>query len=516
MKPFSERCSGILLHPTSLPGPHGVGDLGREAHRFVDFLARAGQRYWQMLPVGPLGGGASPYDSPSAFAGSPLLISLQILVDRGLLDPSDLVAPPRFEGRRANYAAAIRFREKRLRRAFARFEARSDPGERSELNQFLEQQRGWLWDYSLFRALKASNGPAPWTAWPEDMKKRHPAALERARRDLDKEVRFHDFLQFEFSRQWSSLKNYANWRGVKLLGDVPMFVAHDGSDVWANQSIFQLDQRGERRVVAGVPPDYFSAEGQRWGNPLYDWSALREDGYGWWISRFKTTLERFDALRLDHFIGFHRYWEIPGTSESARDGRFVGVPGDDFFEKVQAALGGLPFIAEDLGLLTPEVAALRDRFELPGMRVLEFAFVDTSRDYQPHRFPKSTVVYTGTHDNDTVVGWLSAHERTGVERDTRALREERERALAYAGSDGHEAHWDMIRLALMSVANTAIFPLQDLLGLGTEARMNVPGTATGNWAFRALESEFSAGVIERMSGLCESYERIPADIRRSE
>jgi 4-alpha-glucanotransferase len=516
MNPFSERCSGILLHPTSLPGPHGVGDLGPQAYRFVDFLARAGQRYWQMLPVGPLGGGASPYDSPSAFAGSPLLISLELLQERGLLEPSELVDPARFESARtARYAAATRYREKRLRRAFARFEARLGDGERHELREFVEKQRAWLPDYTLFRALKSVHGGEPWTTWPMELKRREAPALERARHELEQEVRYQEFLQFEFGRQWANIKRYANERGVKLLGDVPMFVAHDGSDVWANQTIFQLDEHGERRVVAGVPPDYFSQEGQRWGNPLYDWNVLRETNYAWWIARFKTTLERFDALRLDHFIGFHRYWEIPGHSQSARDGRFVPVPGEDFFEKVQAALGGLPFIAEDLGLLTPEVMALRDRFGLPGMRVLEFAFVDSSRDYQPHRFPKQTVVYTGTHDNDTVVGWLGAHERARAEHDAGALRAERERALAYAGSDGREPHWDMIRVALMSVANTAIFPFQDLLGLGTEARMNVPGTATGNWAFRALSQEFAPEVAERMVKLCESYERIPADIRRS-
>jgi 4-alpha-glucanotransferase len=470
-----------------------------------------------MLPVCPLGGGSSPYDSPSAFAGSPLLLSLEVLADRGLLERSELHDPGRFaSARNARYAAAIRYREKRLRKAFARFEARLGERERHELAQFREQQQAWLPDYALFRALKAAHGPAPWTSWPSELKRREPLALERARRELEPEVRYQEFLQFEFSRQWSGLKTHANWRGVKLLGDVPMFVAHDGSDVWANQHIFQLDEHGERRFVAGVPPDYFSQDGQRWGNPLYDWSALRETGYAWWIARFKATLERFDALRLDHFIGFHRYWEIPASSASARDGRFVGVPGDDFFEKVKAALGGLPFIAEDLGLLTPEVAALRDRFALPGMRVLEFAFVDTSRDYQPHRFPKQTVVYTGTHDNDTVVGWLSAHAQARVEHEARALREERERALAYAGSDGREVHWDMIRVALMSVANTAIFPLQDLLGLGSEARMNVPGTPSGNWEFRALSSELDPAVAERMGNLCESYERIPADIRRSE
>lgn len=517
MNPFSERCSGILLHPTSLPGPHGVGDLGPEAHRFVDFLARAGQRYWQMLPVGPLGGGASPYDSPSAFAGSPLLLSLEVLVERGLLEPKEVSDPRAFaSSRNAHYSAAIRYRERRLRRAFARFQARSGDQERAELARFVEQQSYWLTDYTLFRALKSARGNASWTTWPSELRRREASALERAQRDLEVEIQYHQFLQFEFARQWSSLKSFANARGVKLLGDVPMFVAHDGSDVWAHQTIFQLDEHGEPRVVAGVPPDYFSADGQRWGNPLYDWNVLRESGYGWWLSRFRTTLERFDALRLDHFIGFHRYWEIPAHSASAREGRFVGVPGEDFFAKVNSTLGHLPFIAEDLGILTPEVEALRDRFEMPGMRVLEFAFVDVnSRTYQPHRFPRGTVVYTGTHDNDTIVGWLSSHERSRAEHDVSALREEKLRALAYAGSDGSEPHWDMIRLALASVANTAIFPLQDLLGLGADARMNIPGTASGNWTFRALAPEINEKLADRMGGLCESYERIPRDIKRS-
>jgi 4-alpha-glucanotransferase len=516
MKPFSERCSGILLHPTSLPGPHGVGDLGPHAYRFVDFLARAGQRYWQMLPVGPLGAGASPYDSPSAFAGSPLLLSLEVLVDRGLLERSEVVDPRAFaSSRTAHYPAALRYRERRLRVAFGRFQARLNDVERAELARFVEQRRDWLPDYVLFRALKSARGGAAWTTWPNDLKRREGPALERARRDLATEIQYYQFLQFEFARQWSALRGYANERGVKLLGDVPMFVAHDGSDVWAQQAIFQLDEHGERRVVAGVPPDYFSADGQRWGNPLYDWNVLRETGYAWWLARFRATLERFDALRLDHFIGFHRYWEIPARAESARDGRFVSAPGDDFFEKVHDALGSLPFIAEDLGLVTPEVSALRERFEMPGMRVLEFAFVDDSREYQPHRFPRQTVVYTGTHDNDTVIGWLTSHQRSRAEHDAQRLLEERVRALRYAGSDGREANWDMIRTALMSVANTAIFPLQDLLGLGTEARMNVPGTPAGNWTFRALENEFDPKVADRMAGLCETYERIPSDIRRT-
>jgi 4-alpha-glucanotransferase len=516
MNPFSERCSGILLHPTSLPGPHGVGDLGPQSRLFVDFLVRAGQRYWQMLPVGPVGAGASPYDSPSAFAGSPLLLSLEVLVDRGLLEPNEVLDPRAFKSsRNARFPAAMRYRERRLRKAFERFQSRLGDAERAELARFIEEQRHWLPDYALFSALKAARGGAPWTTWPGELKRREAPALERARRELESEVQYHEFLQFEFARQWAALRGYANERGVKLLGDVPMFVAHDGSDVWAHQAIFQLDEHGERRVVAGVPPDYFSADGQRWGNPLYDWGVLRETGYAWWLDRFRTTLQRFDALRLDHFIGFHRYWEIPATSDSARDGRFVAVPGEDFFAKVESSLGHCPFIAEDLGLVTPEVGVLRDRFAMPGMRVLEFAFVDASRDYQPHRFPKQTVVYTGTHDNDTVVGWLTAHERQRAEQDARALRDERMRALRYAGSNGNEPHWDMIRVALMSVANTAIFPLQDLLGLGTEARMNIPGTASGNWGFRALEGEFNDAIADRMASMCESYERIPADIRRN-
>lgn len=514
MNAFSERCSGILLHPTSLPGPHGVGDLGAAAHRFVDFLARAGQRYWQMLPVGPVGGGASPYDSPSAFAGSPLLLSLEVLAERGLLERGELGDPPAFKSsRRARYAAAQRYRERRLRRAHARFQ--SDHSARTELSHFVEQQADWLPDFALFRALKCVRGGAPWTTWPDELKRREPAALSQARRELSDEVAYQEFLQYEFARQWSALRGYAHSLGVRLLGDVPMFVAHDGSDVWAHQNIFQLDEQGLQRVVAGVPPDYFSAEGQRWGNPLYDWDALRKTDYAWWVARFRRTLERFDALRLDHFIGFHRYWEIPAHAQSAREGRFVTVPGEEFFERVESALGRLPFIAEDLGLITEEVARLRDRFQMPGMRVLEFAFGDAnSRDYQPHRFPQRSVVYTGTHDNDTVVGWLDTYRQANSEEQARQLGEERERALRYAGSDGREPHWDMIRVALMSVANTAIFPLQDLLGLGSEGRMNVPGIASGNWAFRVLETEIDDALAERMASLCESYERIPPDLRR--
>jgi 4-alpha-glucanotransferase len=510
---FSERVSGILLHPTSLPGPFGLGDLGPAAHRFAEFLARAGQRYWQMLPVAPPGGGDSPYDSPSAFAGSPLLVSLELLARDGLLDPSDLTAPRRLaDAPRALFNAARRFRVSRLKKAFARF--RDRPGARGELERYAESEGAWVRDYALFCALKRANSGAPWTRWSRELARREPHALDAARRDLTHDVEFELFVQYEFSRQWRELRQRCTALGVRLLGDVPMFVAHDASDVWANQRCFQLREDGERRMVAGVPPDYFSEEGQLWGNPLYDWQALRESGFDWWISRLKSMLERFDAVRLDHFIGFHRFWQIPATSISARDGHFAEAPGEEFFEKARAVLGALPFIAEDLGIMTEGVVRLRDRFELPGMRILGFGFAGDWREYQPHRYPKNCVVYTGTHDNDTAVGWLTAHERETVLERKRALAAESERALRYAASDGREPHWDMIRLALSSVANTAIFPIQDLLGQGSEHRMNVPGTATGNWRYRVPAAALTPDIAQRMAELCERYERIPPGLRR--
>jgi 4-alpha-glucanotransferase len=317
-----------------------------------------------------------------------------------------------------------------------------------------------------------------------------------------------------FDRQWQRLRGHAQHLGVLLLGDIPMFVAHDGADVWQNQELFQLDAAGERRCVAGVPPDYFSAEGQRWGNPLYDWHRLQGTGYAWWIERLRGSLRRFDALRLDHFIGFHRYWEIPPHSSSAREGRFVEVPGQDFFEKVQSALGDLPFIAEDLGIVTPEVERLRDAFGMPGMRVLAFAFADGAQAYLPHRFHRRCVVYTGTHDNDTLLGFLSAESRAQDPQQREQLRKERDRALAYVGSDGREPHWDLIRSALASVADTAIFPIQDVLGQGSEARMNIPGTPNGNWGYRVQAELLSSSVAAKLTRLTETYERVPPSLRR--
>jgi 4-alpha-glucanotransferase len=512
MNPLHERRSGILLHPTSLPGPHGHGDLGLEAHEFLRFLARSGQSLWQMLPVVPPGGGDSPYDSPSSFAGSPELVNLRYLVEDGLLDEAALAAPARLrDTERARYRAAQRFRARRLRQAFQRFQAGVA---RHGLEELRERERFWLPDYALFAALKDVQHGRPWFNWPDELRRREPAALAAARSQLADEIAYHEFVQLLFERQWQRLRGHARHLGVLLLGDVPMFVAHDGADVWQHQELFLLDERGERRGVAGVPPDYFSTDGQRWGNPLYDWARLRQTGYAWWIERLRSNLRRFDALRLDHFIGFHRYWEIPTQSPSAREGRFVEVPGHDFFSHAREALGELPFIAEDLGIVTPEVEALRDAFELPGMRVLAFAFADGAQGYLPHRFHERCVVYTGTHDNDTMIGFLEAPERARSPHERELLMRQRERALAYAGSDGHEPHWDLIRIALASVANTAIFPIQDVLGLGTEARMNVPGTPNGNWGYRLEAKQLSSKVAAKLARLTETYERLPPSLRR--
>jgi 4-alpha-glucanotransferase len=509
---FGERSSGVLLHVTSLPGPFGAGDLGPEAHRFVEFLARSGQRWWQMLPVSPPGGGDSPYDSASAFAGSPWLVSLEHLHRDGLLTEDELVAPRRLSASlRAQHPAGRRFRARRLRRAFERF--RSRPEASRDLAVFAEENRDWLPDYALYQALHRKHGRMPWTRWDPELRRRDPGALSRARAELAHEVELEIFVQREFTRQWSALHERARELGVRLLGDVPMFVAHDSADLWTNQNLFRLDQNGERTLLAGVPPDYFSADGQLWGNPIYDWDALRSSGYAWWVARLGRTLERFDAVRLDHFIGFHRFWEVPAGASSARDGHFVDGPGQELFQVLKQRFGQLPFVAEDLGVLTDGVARLRDSFNLPGMRVLAFAFAGSFRDYQPHRYPRRVVAYTGTHDNDTLVGWLGSHALATTPESKAELRAERDRALRYAGSDGREAHWDLVRTLHASVANTTVVPLQDLLGQDSSARMNVPGTPSGNWRYRAQASAFDPALAQRLLSLSDAYERLPDGLR---
>ena len=508
--PLDRRTSGVLLHLTSLPGPHGSGDLGPAAHRFADFLAESRQSWWQMLPVGPVGCGNSPYQALSAFAGDPLLISLAKLADDGLLDAKDLEPSRDLRRERVGYVAARRFRAARLRKAFAAFEARRRPSERQRLEAFLAENESWLPDFALFSALRDAHPPGSWTAWPEELRARAPAALARARARFAGEIRYHQFLQLEFHRQWSELRAHCRERGVGLIGDVPIFVAHDSADVWAHPRLFTVAPSGGLSSMAGVPPDYFSATGQLWGNPLYRWRVLRARGYDWWIARLRSVTRAFDVARIDHFIGFHRAWALAPGATTAERGRWVRGPGVAFFLRARRALGRLPFIAEDLGLVVPEVKALRDRLDLPGMRVLQFAFGDDpeAESYQPHNYPRRCVVYTGTHDNDTTVGWF--HDVGLRRRSTRSAQQiERERgfALRYLGSDGREIHWDLIRLALMSVADTAIIPMQDLLGLGSEARMNLPGTAEGNWEWRMRDEAAADRVGERLARLTETYSR---------
>lgn len=494
------RSSGILLHPTSLPGPHGIGDLGPGAYAFVDFLARAGQQLWQVMPLGPTGYGDSPYAALSAFAGNPLLISLDELVSAGLLDDAEVQSIRRDGGEPIDYGAVITAKLTLLRRAAERFGAGSARTWAADFDQFCHQAADWLDDYALFMALKAAHGGRPWVDWEPALARRDPAALAIARDRFAADVRFHQFTQYVFFRQWARLKQYANSRGIKLIGDLPIFVASDSADLWASPDLFYLDEHGRPTVVAGVPPDYFSATGQRWGNPLYRWERAFETDFAWWIKRFRSTLTLVDIVRLDHFRGFEACWEVPATEETAVHGRWVPGPGRKLFDRVTAALGELPIIVEDLGLITPEVVALREALGYPGMRVLQFAFGSDARNpYLPHNYVPNTVVYTGTHDNDTTVGWF--HTRPP---------HEREHVLRYVDSDGQEIHWDLIRLALASVADAAIVPLQDVLGLGSEARMNTPGVIGGNWRWRFRLEELTEAIVDRLADLTSLFGRGPS------
>ena len=497
----------MLLHPTSLPGPHGSGDLGDGALRFVDFLASAAQRWWQMLPVGPPGYGESPYSAESSFAGNPMLVSPEGLAAAGWLDAASLSPAAPLRSDRMDFPPAQAHRTRLLRAAFANFSTRSEDllGFRS----FCEESSAWLDDFALFRALKHAHGGVQWTRWEAGVRSREPRALQAARSRLAGEIAFEKFVQYAFELQWQKLRAHAAAHGVGLIGDVPIFVAHDSADIWQNPGDFFLDDAGEPTVIAGVPPDYFSATGQRWGNPLYRWGRMKAGGYRWWIDRLRVTLRRFDAVRLDHFIGFQRYWQIPADEPTAIRGRWMKGPGADFFDTLRAALGKLPLIAEDLGEVTPAVYALRDRYRLPGIKILQFAFGDdpSAPSFLPHNYPRRAVVYTGTHDNDTTVGWFHAAGGAGSTRTAAQAQAEREATLRYLATDGKEIHWDMIRTALASVARLAMFPLQDLLGLGSEARMNLPGNPVGNWTWRFEERDLTAALGDRLAGLTRTYGR---------
>jgi 4-alpha-glucanotransferase len=500
-----ERTSGVLLHLSSLPGPHGAGDLGLEARAFADFLARAGQRWWQMLPVGPVGYGDSPYSALSAFAGNPLLIDL----DAFGID----IEHHAFPEETVDYPAVASFRTRYLRFAFSKLDARA----RARLDAFCERESSWLDDFALFDALKRAHDGRPWWHWDEAVRHRRPEALARARKDLSAEISFAKQAQWAFAEQWDSFHAYCRDLGVGLIGDMPIFVAHDSADVWQHRELFDLDADGLPNHIAGVPPDYFSASGQRWGNPLYRWRVLAKTGYRWWVDRFKAALRRFDVVRLDHFIGFVRYWRIPTHEPTAIRGKWMKGPGRALFDAVVAETGGsLPLIAEDLGAVTPKVRRLRRELGLPGIRLVQFAFGTDPQapSFKPYNHDKNAVVYTGTHDNDTSVGWFTDPGGTPTSSRTREQADvERHRALAYMGRDQGEAvdpSLEMMRLAMASVARTCIVPMQDVLGLGTEARMNRPGIAEGNWRWRARASSLSRDAERRLLDLARTYGRAPA------
>jgi len=507
---LDRRAAGLLLHPTSLPGPHGSGDLGHAAREFVDLLAAAGLRWWQMLPIGPPGPGNSPYSAYSALAGSPLLISLDLLAERGLLERRDLRPDCGLRTERVAYPAVRRFRFARLRRAFAGF-VHGGGLQTAAFRRFVARNSGWLDDFALFIAIKDASGNREWLRWPAPLRLRRLPDLARARQRLAAELDFQRFCQFEFARQWAALRRYARRRGVGLIGDIPIFVAHDSADVWAHRELFQLDAGGRPRVVSGVPPDYFSRTGQLWGHPHYRWRRHQATGFAWWMDRFQHAFRQFDAVRIDHFLGFYRCWAVPGRARTARRGRWLRTPGRELFEQLRSRLGRVEIIAEDLGLVTRQATALRDRYGWPGMRVLQFAFgSDQGHYHEPHAYPRRCVVYTGTHDNDTTVGWFRKLGRAGTRPGPRAGPDQLERVLRYVGSTGREIHWDMIRLALMSVADLAVVPVQDLLGLDSRARMNRPGTARGNWEWRLPAGALTDALARRLRDLLAAYGRLKA------
>ncbi len=498
--PPGYRASGVLLHVTSLPSPYGIGDVGPSAYTWVDQLAAAGQTWWQVLPLGPTGCGHSPYQALSSFAANPLILSPEQLVEDGLLKADDCNGSA-FPPGSVDFDKVIPFKERLLTQAWRNFRSGGRVDFRAEFEQFCEEKGDLQAEPALFMALREKFHGAPFWEWPAPLARRHPEALTKARRELADAIDRFRFGQFLVLRHWQNLKAYAKQRGVRLLGDLPIFVSLDSSDVWANPELFLLDEQARPRVVAGVPPDYFSAEGQLWGNPIYDWQALRETGYRWWIERLRARLDYLDAIRIDHFRGFEAAWHVPANAPTAASGQWVPGPGADFFGAVRGALGGLPLLAEDLGVITPQVTALRDQFRLPGMRVLQFGFNgDPNNPHLPHHCVHNGLVYTGTHDNDTTRGWydaLSEHERRNFWNYTQR-----------SPGEPHAAVWELIRMAWSSRSALAVTPLQDLLGLGSDARMNVPGRENGQWRWRCpADDALMQSAFQRLFELTESSGR---------
>lgn len=492
-----ERSSGILLHPSSLPGSFGIGDIGPQAQRWLDFLAEVGCRLWQVLPLGPTGYGDSPYQCFSAFAGNPYLVSPEALLASGLLHSNDLVNPPLFSGDRVDYGAIIPWKLGLLDRAFNHFQHTAPSELTGEFETFQSQASSWLADFALFMAIKEAHGGKPWTTWEPHLRDREAQAIADFRAGHSVAIQRQVFRQFVFFKQWNQLRQKADKLGIKIIGDIPIFVAHDSADVWANRDLFYLDEIGNPTVVAGVPPDYFSPTGQLWGNPLYRWDIHTRHGYAWWLDRLQSVLSLVDFVRLDHFRGFAGYWEVPGGAPTAEKGRWVKAPGVDFFKRVREALGDLPIIAEDLGVITPDVEALRTSLGLPGMKILQFAFGGGPKDlFLPHNYPQKCVVYTGTHDNDTARGWYE-----------RVPEGERDFYQRYLARDGSDVAWDMIRACWASVAVFALAPLQDFLNLGNEARMNYPGNPSGNWTWRMSADSLDEDLTRRIKELNNLYDR---------
>ena len=493
-----ERSGGILLHPTSLPGPYGIGDIGPMAHEWVQFLADSGCGLWQVLPLGPTGYGDSPYQCFSAFAGNPYLISPDLLLEDGLLKPLDLAEHPDFPEENVDFGGVISWKLKILEEAYRNFKKPASKELLENFETFRESQKAWLEDFGLFMALKETFEWAPWVDWSAPLLRRNEQALTNARQEYDHSIERNIFQQFIFFRQWEQLKEHANSLGISIIGDIPIFVAHDSAEVWSHPELFFLDERGNPTIVAGVPPDYFSETGQLWGNPLYRWDVHAENGYSWWLDRFRQVLQLVDIIRLDHFRGFAGYWAVPASEKTAVNGKWLPGPGIPFFKALQHASLDLPILAEDLGVITPDVVEIREQFDLPGMIVLMFAFHgDPHEPFLPHNHLSNRVVYTGTHDNDTVKGWFK-----------RVPDSERAFWKKYMGRDGSEVAWNMIRAAWSSVAVFALAPMQDFLGLGNEARMNYPGNPSGNWTWRMPQNSLKGDLQERIAEFNFLYERM--------
>jgi len=494
-----ERSSGILFHPTSLPGKYGIGTLGKEAYAFIDFLKKSRQKLWQIFPLGPTGYGDSPYQSFSSFAGNPYLIDFDLLIEAHLLSEEDLRDV--FFGDNEeyiDYGAIYNQKYPLLRKAYENFKSSDNHEMRENLEHFKRENASWLNDYSLYISLKNHFNGLPWNEWAHDIKNREHGAMEHYKNELADDIEYHNFIQFLFFKQWGDVKRYANENGIKIIGDIPIFVAADSSDAWANPEIFLFDEERKPVKVAGVPPDYFSATGQLWGNPLYNWQKLKETNYSWWVERVRANLSTCDIIRIDHFRGFEAYWAVPYGDDTAINGQWEPGPGIDLFNAIKSQLGELPIIAEDLGLMTQGVIDLREATGFPGMKILGFAFDSgEENDYLPHTYTKNCVVYTGTHDNDTLIGWFQ-----------KAKEEDRQFARDYLNSrSDDEIHWDAIRGAWSSVANMAISPVQDFLGLGSEARINTPGVAAGNWQWRLRHGVLTDELAERIAKLTKVYSR---------